>query len=209
MKGLWTVACCLCLFAGIGACSLARIGVTTNSTVTYAQADSTTAVAMLPVVTQEAAEGYRRLFAGELGDLLIASGGGHLGWEQSMERLNAAGLAESYAQAIQVYRTTAVLDRDALSRIGEALGYARLLFVAIETAEHTTSFEGLSGRQIELRAHCQIWNAVAGDVAWEASAVSTAPDYISREGSSKYRPLVAEDLTAPLATEIARQIAAR
>ncbi|MCK4304244.1 MAG: hypothetical protein KAY24_08385 [Candidatus Eisenbacteria sp.] len=137
-------------------------------------------MAMLPVVAGAGQEGYRRPLAECLtGECQLAMGTGRFaGWQETMEILNEEDLSDSYQMMIATYRETAILRKETVSRLGEALSVRFLLFCSLEQFHSQTSttysiFTGFNTvRKSGVTAFCQVWDAETGDVVWEGQAAA-------------------------------------
>lgn len=175
-----------------------------HSTVTYDETGSTTidSVAILPVTAGEGLEGFRRQTADSVRtalqqahpNLTVLDDG------TSLERLNKAGLAQQYADMVEDYRTTGVLDGETLKNMGDAIGAPYLLAVRVSYAEKSeTGYNALTGisttehQNVGLFAH--LWSPEAGDVVWEADAGAevSAGDF---ERTRELNEIIAEACTA-------------
>jgi hypothetical protein len=133
-------------------------------------------LAVLPAVTAEGVEGYRRPFGEALNDVVadVAGDSDHVTWQETMDLINAADLATPYNRAIATYRETSIIDLGFVQEMGNALGVRYLLFVQLDEPEFENKVKrGLLSpgyrrkERIGVSAFAQVWDAVTGDVVWE------------------------------------------
>ena len=131
-------------------------------------------IAILPVFAGKGQEGYRQPFAEAL-NVAIQTFRPELKFlksEETMFVLNKRGLAAKYESAIVAYRETAIIDKELLREIGEALGVRYVLFINLEEFHEVSEirFSGYWGWitcVTGLNAFAQIWDCPIGDVVWE------------------------------------------
>jgi len=163
---------------------------------------------MLPVVAGQGQEAYRRPMADQM-SIAVTSAMGEgtfLDWRQTMEGLNAADLSDAYQSLIATYRETAILRRETVSKLGQALGVRYLLFVSLEEfhKKSSTSYSVFSGmqttRKAQVNAFCQVWDCLTGDVVWEgaAAANSQGGELTYDKPYSEYARVAAEGVTRRL-----------
>ena len=135
-------------------------------------------IAILPVVAGQGVEGYRRPFGDAINEYIGEHGYGidFLAWQETMERINDAGIASAYTSAIATYRETSILDRSLIQEIGRATSLRYLLFAQLDapTDESVRGRGALASgyydyQTIGASAFAQVWDAATGDVVWEAS----------------------------------------
>jgi hypothetical protein len=136
-------------------------------------------LAILPVSTGEGLEGFRRLIADSLTAALRHAHKGLLvvPADSTLARLNAAGMADSYAQMIRDYVQTSILDKHTLARLADAAGSRHLLYVRASYGEgQSVSGNFMTGystqRNQDLTLFVHVWDGARGDVVWEATARS-------------------------------------
>jgi len=170
-------------------------------------------LALLPVLAEEAQETYRRPFADFL-NKSIQSLKPELKfrtWQETMSALNERGLAEKYQRAISTYRETAILDRNLLRKMGDALGVRYLLFVRLGELQrssetitnpiHSIIFGRTTVKTARLNSFAQIWDCSIGDVVLEAqgAAVTSKISELQKEkGREEYSRVAAEGLARKL-----------
>jgi len=132
-------------------------------------------LAILPVVSGQGQEGYRRPFGEALnkGINTMLPGLHYLQWQRTMNVLNQHCLVEDYKKAILSYRETAILDKNLIRKIGEALELRYLLFVSLEEFHKAsqTNYNILVGfhttKTARINGFAQIWDCTNGDVVWD------------------------------------------
>lgn len=165
-------------------------------------------LAMLPVVAGQGQEGYRRPM-GEQVSIAVAAAMGEatfLDWRETMERINAADLSDTYQDLITTYRETAILQRDNVAQLGDTLGVRYLLFVSLEDfhSKTQTTYNFLSGvqtmRTSQVSAFCQVWDCGPGDVVWEGSATANSQggEFTYDKPYEEYARVAAEGVTRRL-----------
>jgi hypothetical protein len=104
-------------------------------------------------------------------------------------QINEAGLSQSYAEMLDAYDTTHILDRDALHGISQAVGvryYA--LPILVNFRETTTSRFSVFGLRLgkttsaNARIQLQIWDGQSGRIVWEGFSDLTLAQETFREG---------------------------
>lgn len=127
---------------------------------------------------------------------------------EALGAINRAGLADEYRKMIEHYRDTAIFRRDSLKAIGEAaqvryLAQLKLAEFSRDLRERFSLF-GLRLFQTQyahLRLDMQVWDSVAGVIAWEASEeVNYAYD------SGAERPVTFQQMVQVAAIEILKTL---
>ena len=145
-------------------------------------------LAILPITAGADLEGYRRPFGDALNQSIDGLFEGVIGWSETMETLNQAGLVGEYQTAIRAYNETAILDQLVMRNMTEALDVQYLLYVRLSPPEASSKarYNALAGTAYTeetqaVFAYAKIWDR-SGDVVWEGSseakAVSGAYSYI-------------------------------
>jgi hypothetical protein len=95
---------------------------------------------------------------------------------ETLTGVNRAGLSETYRRMVTEYRDSGLLDRAALSQIGEATGarYIALLNMAgFQQVYHDRlgifGLRVLQTKEANIRLTLQIWNSGDGSIAWQGS----------------------------------------
>lgn len=95
---------------------------------------------------------------------------------ESLGAINRAGLATEYRKMVEDYRETGIFQRDALARIGRAVGTRHLaqLKLGAFRQDIRERFSVLGVRLFQtlhanIRLYVQIWDAETGTIAWEGS----------------------------------------
>lgn len=161
-------------------------------------------LAILPVVSGQGQEGYRRPFGEALnrGINTMLPRLHFLPWQQTMNILNQHGLVEDYQKAILSYRETAILDKNLILKIGEALDLRYLLFVSLEEFHKTsqTDYNILVGfhttKTARINGFAQIWDCTNGDIVWEGIglAESKGGDLTYEKDYTEYAKIAANGL---------------
>lgn len=127
---------------------------------------------------------------------------------EALGAINRAGLADEYRKMIEHYRDTAIFRRESLRAIGEAaqvryLAQLKLAEFSRDLRERFSLF-GLRLFQTQyahLRLDMQIWDSVAGVIAWEASEeVNYAYD------SGAERPVTFQQMVQVAAIELLKTL---
>ncbi len=114
-------------------------------------------------------------------------------------QINEAGLAQSYAEMLEDYDETNILDRDALRLISEAV---KVRYVAVPilvnfTESLTTRFS-LFGLRLgktastSARFQLQIWDGHSGRIVWDGISDLTLAQETFREGPIRFNQIVKE-----------------
>jgi len=150
-------------------------------------------IALLPLVVRIEQEGYRRPFTEALNRAVqsLRPELKFLKYEETMSLLSERGIVGKYQSAILKYRETAIIDKELLREIGEALGVRYVLFVTLEEVGKVTEvyYSFLWGpttrTTTKVSAFAQIWDCSTGDIVWEglgtaqskAGALTTEKEY--------------------------------
>lgn len=140
-------------------------------------------LAVLPIVSEEGVEGYRRPFGRAVNgatERLLGTENA-LGWQATMDRLNSEGLATDYNEAIAAYQRTSVIDQSLTEKMREACNRRYFLYIRLSSPKSQTRQaeseinEGGTYQQkfIGVGAIGQIWDARTGDVVWEGTGKSS------------------------------------
>ena len=127
-----------------------------------------TRLAILPVMSAEGLEGFRRIAADILAaavpqerpEIVVIPAG------EALSALNEAGLAQDYSQMVTDYERTGILDKETLAAMGEAVGANHLLHMRARYWERPLTEDFV--QILDVSGH--IWSTEKGDVVWEASA---------------------------------------
>ena len=103
--------------------------------------------------------------------------------------LNDQGLATVYAELLEGFARTGIMDRERLQRIGSALGFRYLLLPGLAQFEHVildrfeiAGVKVIRTRVTVLRVWLQLWDTRTGHILWEsAGEVATASDVVRHE----------------------------
>ncbi|MDF0666117.1 MAG: hypothetical protein P0119_08590 [Nitrospira sp.] len=116
--------------------------------------------------------------------------------QETVARINGAGLAAEYMRMRAGYEESNILDRDSLRRIGAAIGarYVFQLRLASFTQTMTERWKALDVRLTQtrwgdMRLVLQLWDANIGELVW----VSAAETSMQGEGVSQ-DPVYLEDI---------------
>lgn len=107
----------------------------------------------------------------------------------ALTSINRAGLAGTYKHMIEDYRTTGLLDRDVIRKIGQAAGvrYLAQLKLAGFRQESKSRWSALGLRIFETklstaRLFLQVWDSADGAIVWEGAAeLTSAYESVSEE----------------------------
>ena len=103
--------------------------------------------------------------------------------------LNDQGLATVYAELLEGFARTGIMDRDRLQRIGSALGFRYLLLPGLAQLDHVildrfeiAGFKVIRTRVTVLRVWLQLWDTRTGHILWEsAGEVATASEVVRHD----------------------------
>jgi hypothetical protein len=103
--------------------------------------------------------------------------------------LNDQGLATAYAELLEGFARTGIMDRDRLQRIGSALGFRYLLLPGLAQLDHVildrfeiAGVKVIRTRVTIMRVWLQLWDTRTGHILWEsAGEVATASDVVRHE----------------------------
>jgi hypothetical protein len=105
-------------------------------------------------------------------------------------QINEAGLAESYAEMLENYDKTNILDRDGLLEISEVV---KVRYVAVPILVNFISVFGFrlgKTRSTSARFQLQIWNGQSGRIVWEGISDLTLAQETFREGPIRFNQIV-------------------
>ena len=103
--------------------------------------------------------------------------------------LNDQGLATAYAELLEGFARTGVMDRERLQRIGSALGFRYLLLPGLAQLDHVildrfeiAGIKVIRTRVTVLRVWLQLWDTRTGHILWEsAGEVATASEMVRHD----------------------------
>jgi len=155
-------------------------------------------LAIMPIQSAQAVEGYRRPFGDEINKTAVTtlSDAEVVKWEESQTRINDAGLVETYREAIESYAETSILDEGAVQKLGGAVEKRYLLVInlAPPQTEKDIGYDPITGGTMtsetrSVSAFGKIWDAGEGDIVWEGVATTevTTNDYTKAEGTTQSR----------------------
>lgn len=160
-------------------------------------------IAILPTSGIEfdpAQEIYRETLAGTLYTALTKySDGPHiLSLDAMQSSINKNELWKDFKLMYNEYKETAVLRKDILSKIGQAVGaryviVPRLLRFQTETFDRATvlGISFLRTRQSSVDIHAQIWDTVTGEVVWEGASEGTIASEVVRGRPASFMAVAA------------------
>jgi len=149
-------------------------------------------VAILPPSSIEydpAQDIYRETLAGILYTTLTQYAGGptFLSLDAVQSSINKNGLWSDFKLMYSDYTETAVMRKDLLAKIGQAIGaryviVPRLLRFESESFDRATilGISFLRTRQSSVDIHVQIWDTVTGEVVWEGASEGTIASEVVR-----------------------------
>lgn len=103
--------------------------------------------------------------------------------------LNDQGLATTYAELLEGFARTGIMDRDRLQRIASALGFRYLLLPGLAQLDHVildrfeiAGVKVIRTRVTILRVWLQLWDTRTGHILWEsAGEVATASEMLRHD----------------------------
>ena len=103
--------------------------------------------------------------------------------------LNDQGLATVYAELLEGFARTGIMDRGRLQRIGSALGFRYLLLPGLAQLDHVildrfeiAGIKVIRTRVTVLRVWLQLWDSRTGHILWEsAGEVATASEVVRHD----------------------------
>src|SRR5262247_1331343 len=105
--------------------------------------------------------------------------------QETMNRLNEQGLAGAYAELVEGFARSSILDRDRLRRIGSALGARYVFLPGVAELDHNLvdkfEFAGVKvvrSQVTRLRLWLQLWDAQSGRILWESIGEATVANPI-------------------------------
>ena len=108
--------------------------------------------------------------------------------QETMNRLNEQGLAGAYAELVEGFARSSILDRDRLCRIGSALGSRYVFLPGVAELNHTLvdRFDALGLKMVRnqiitLRLWLQLWDTQSGRMLWESAGETTVATELLRE----------------------------
>jgi hypothetical protein len=117
----------------------------------------------------------------------------------TLTAINRAGLAGEYRRMIEDYRTTGLLDRDGIRKVGQAIGarYLAQLKLAGFRQESKNRWGALGFRIFDTksttaRLFLQIWDSADGAIVWEGAVEKTAAYDSVREETVTFDSIIAE-----------------
>ena len=132
---------------------------------------------------------------------------------QVLNRINAAGLAETYAAALAMYDMSGILPQSSIERLGEAARARYLAKISLANFEQSqverfgiAGFRVLSTNRTRIRLFLEIWDSTTGQIVWYAneelaiaSERATEEDLSVRGASTRaINEMMATLLSAPI-----------
>jgi hypothetical protein len=138
-------------------------------------------LAILPVTAGGEQEGFRRPVGEKLGFYIKQDYPelNSLGFEDSLSRLNDAGMTKPYSDMLIAYINTAIVDKSVLNEMGKVLKTRYALQTRLLKQNESSSLKRgvlVSGvyqsvsRDVEIFG--QVWDLVKGDVVWEGYGIA-------------------------------------
>lgn len=130
-------------------------------------------IAILPVLEGEGFEGFRRLTGEELTKVfrVTLSSDKVLSPIQTLNSINDANLTEEYSDLIEDYNRSAILNKQTLKMLGEALGCRYLIYSKVGHSEDyvviSTGYGYTRYDISEANIYTQVWDTQLGDIVWE------------------------------------------
>jgi len=170
-------------------------------------------IAILPTSSIEfdpTQEIYRETLAGSLYMALIKYSDGPriLSLDAMQSSINKNELWKDFKLMYSEYKETAVLRKDLLSKIGQAVGaryviLPRLLRFQTETFDRAVvlGISFLRTRQSSVDIHAQIWDTVTGEVVWQGASEGTIASEVVRGRPASFMAVSAnacESLTSKM-----------
>jgi len=95
---------------------------------------------------------------------------------QMLSAINESGLARVYADMLEEYENTGILERERLTQIGEAGGVRYLVKFNLgdfeQSSDKRLSIAGIrmfDTWRATIRVHLEVWDAVTGEIAWQGN----------------------------------------
>src|SRR5262245_22819812 len=121
--------------------------------------------------------------------------------QETMNKLNEQGLAGAYAELVEGFARSSILDRDRLRRIGSALGSRYVFLPGVAELNHTLvdSFDALGlkvvrNQVITLRLWLQLWDTQSGRMLWESAGEATVASPILTAAQTPRLDAIAQNL---------------
>ena len=119
----------------------------------------------------------------------------------TMNRLNAEGLAAEYSELVAGFARSGILERDRLRRIGSELGSRYVFLPGVAELSHTVldKFE-MAGLKLvrnqltTLRLWLQLWDVQSGRLLWESVGETTVASPIVSEAQATSLHTIAQAL---------------
>ena len=135
---------------------------------------------LLPITAGEGMEGYRRPAGDSLYNAIrtLRKDINVLDAQTSLNKINDAQLADKYAELIRTYAQTAILNKESVKSLSEAIGKRYLMHVRLERfyERKATQYSFWTGfttlKEGEVGLFAQIWDGQNGDVVWEALGIA-------------------------------------
>ena len=142
-------------------------------------------IAILPVLEGEGFEGFRRNTGDEITQQVRSkfSGAEVLSPQQTLNLINDARLTDGYADLIEDYNRSAIINKQTLTQLGEALKARYLIYSKVGHSEDyigsMSYYSFASYKILEGNIYCQVWDTQNGDIVWEgvggAAALEGSP----------------------------------
>ena len=127
-----------------------------------------------------------------------------------LSAINRLGLARAYADMLDEYENTGILERDRLRQVGEAGGVRYLAKLNLGTFQQSSdkrlSIAGIrmfDTWRAQIRVHLEIWDSTTGEIAWQGNEELV----FAREGV-KERPVSFSQVAALAAEHLVAKVGA-
>lgn len=118
---------------------------------------------------------------------------------ETLGKVNAAGLADTYIDMFDDYRDTGLLRHDVLMRLGEASGarfLGQLKLSAFAQESHTRfgalGFRIVNTKVARVRLYFQIWDSQTGNITWEGVEELVRSDETAKESLITFDSVIEE-----------------
>lgn len=139
-------------------------------------------------------EADKQIFGDVLSTILAESldDGEALSLAEFLNRINLAGLADTYAHSVEIYEISGIIGQDPIKRFGEAADVRFLAKLNLASIEQTqTERFGIAGIRVlstnrtRIRLFLEIWDSHDGQIVWYANEdLSIASDRAAEENLS-------------------------
>ncbi len=126
---------------------------------------------------------------------------------QVLNRVNVAGLAETYAASLEMYDTSGIIPLASIAQLGEAAGARYLAKLSLANFEQSqverfgvAGFRVLTTNRTRIRLFLEVWDSDTGQIVWYANEELNIASERATEEDLSVRGAATRAITEMMAT---------